>query len=136
QYDPECITCHVVGYGLKSGYDGGVNTRHLREVGCENCHGAGSMHVNASKAPQFQRAMSPWKANPGDLLPVPVTLAKGFEAMNPQEQVIFNKVNDACTKCHDPENDPHFKFAKNWPQIIHGKNAKAPIPPAAAAQKP
>ena len=32
----------------------------------------------------------------------------------------------------DPENDPHYRFEKNWPQVIHGKNAPRP---AAAAQK-
>jgi hypothetical protein len=78
--------------------------------------------------------LSPWKAAPGDILPTPGTLHKGFDAMTPQEKAVYLRVNDMCQKCHDIDNDPKFEFVKNWPQIIHGKNAKAAAP-AAAAQK-
>ena len=30
-------------------------------------------------------------------------------------------VNELCLKCHDTDNDPHFKFEKYWPNIIHGR---------------
>jgi hypothetical protein len=36
---------------------------------------------------------------------------------------MFNRVNDMCAKCHDIDNDPHYKFETYWPQIIHGRNA-------------
>jgi hypothetical protein len=136
QYDPECVSCHVTGYGYKSGYDGTKATDLLKNVNCENCHGPGSAHVLAPNNMQFRLAMSPWKGNnPNAVLPLPAKLQQGFEKMNQQEQAIFNRVNDMCQKCHDPENDPHFKFDVNWPQIIHGRNAKAPIPaPGTAAQ--
>ena len=72
--------------------------------------------------------MSPWKANSSDLLPDPATLLKGVEAMSPAQKAIYLRVNDMCMKCHDIDNDPNFKFAQNWPQIIHGKKARAAVP--------
>jgi hypothetical protein len=133
QYDPECIRCHVVGFGFHSGYDGKLPTKKLSYVGCESCHGPGSAHALAPNNASFKAAMSPWKANPGDILPAPHTIQKGIEAMTQQQKAIYLRVNDMCQKCHDVDNDPNFKFSQNWPQIIHGKNrAQAP---AAAAQK-
>jgi hypothetical protein len=51
--DPECISCHVVGWNAqeyfpyKSGYLGLKETPEMHHVGCENCHGPGSTHVDA-----------------------------------------------------------------------------------------
>jgi len=45
QYDPECIICHVVGMEYESGFISEQKTAHLKDVGCENCHGPGSEHV-------------------------------------------------------------------------------------------
>jgi hypothetical protein len=133
QFDPECVSCHVTGFGLKSGYDGTLATKHLRDVNCENCHGPGSAHAAASANLQFRSALSPWKNNPGDVLPLPATMQKGIDAMKPGEKAVFLRVSDMCQKCHDIDNDPHFKVDTYWPKIIHGKNAKAPIPPPAPA---
>lgn len=44
QFDPECIVCHVVGMKYKSGFVSEQQTTHLKNVGCENCHGPGSEH--------------------------------------------------------------------------------------------
>jgi hypothetical protein len=44
QYDPECVVCHVVGMDYESGYISEEKTSHLKNVGCENCHGPGSEH--------------------------------------------------------------------------------------------
>jgi len=46
QYDPECVVCHVVGFDYESGFISPEKTSHLKDVGCENCHGPGSKHVN------------------------------------------------------------------------------------------
>jgi hypothetical protein len=132
QFDPECIRCHVVGYSFTSGYDGTAASKKFAHVGCESCHGAGSAHALAPNNPQFRAAMSPWKAAPGDILPTPGTIQKGVEGMTAHEKAIYLRVHDMCQKCHDLDNDPKFEFQKNWPLIIHGKNAKAG---AAAAQK-
>jgi hypothetical protein len=43
--DPECVVCHVVGMEYETGYVSEKKTPHLKNVGCENCHGPGSEHV-------------------------------------------------------------------------------------------
>ena len=42
---PECVICHVVGMEYEGGYISEEKTGHLKDVGCENCHGPGSEHV-------------------------------------------------------------------------------------------
>lgn len=45
EYDPECVICHVVGMEYESGFITEDKTPHLKDVGCENCHGPGSEHT-------------------------------------------------------------------------------------------
>lgn len=45
QFDPECIACHTTGYGYVSGFLSEKENKHLIDVGCESCHGAGSLHT-------------------------------------------------------------------------------------------
>jgi len=45
QYDPQCVICHVVGMEYESGFISEEKTSHLKDVGCENCHGPGSEHA-------------------------------------------------------------------------------------------
>ncbi len=47
QYDPECVGCHVVGFGYESGFITEAGAKDLRNVGCEVCHGPGSDHARA-----------------------------------------------------------------------------------------
>jgi len=42
--DPECVICHVIGMEYESGFVTEAKTPHLKDVGCENCHGPGSEH--------------------------------------------------------------------------------------------
>ena len=42
---PDCVACHVVGYGEKSGFSDPRRTPGLKDVGCERCHGPGSQHM-------------------------------------------------------------------------------------------
>ena len=43
---PECVSCHVTGFGYDSGYKiGDSKKEHLSEIGCETCHGPGKQHV-------------------------------------------------------------------------------------------
>jgi len=44
QFDPECVICHVVGMKYESGFISEQQTGHLKDVGCENCHGPSSEH--------------------------------------------------------------------------------------------
>lgn len=105
QYDAECIVCHTVGFGYNSGYTDEVKTKHLENVGCESCHGPGSLHA---KNPENQE----WR-----------------DRMN-QHWRGAKKKNDAierfCQTCHDAENDVHWihngqkdPFKEKWSKIIH-----------------
>ena len=43
--DPDCLTCHTVGFGFQTGFISEPQTPTLADVGCENCHGVGGNHV-------------------------------------------------------------------------------------------
>ena len=108
QFDGECVVCHTVGFGYVSGYRDEKKTPNLKGVGCENCHGPGSLHADKPKNKELQLAMSPWKRNPTDDI-----------ADKSIQKVIFQ----ACFHCHDTDNDHDFSLERNWPKIGHGKNA-------------
>ncbi len=46
--DPECVTCHVVGMEYSEGFVTEERTPHLKDVGCEVCHGPGSAHTQSA----------------------------------------------------------------------------------------
>ncbi len=50
EYNPKCLGCHTVGYGLSHGYLSPLATPLLVNVGCESCHGPSSRHPD-----QFQQ---------------------------------------------------------------------------------
>jgi len=45
EYDPECVVCHVAGMDYQGGFTSDNETEHLKNVGCENCHGPSSKHI-------------------------------------------------------------------------------------------
>jgi hypothetical protein len=45
-YDPDCVPCHVTGFQYTSGFESVEETPALKGVGCEDCHGPGSDHIN------------------------------------------------------------------------------------------
>lgn len=48
QYDLTCVGCHVVGYEQPGGFCRIKDVAGYEDVGCENCHGPGSIHVEDS----------------------------------------------------------------------------------------
>jgi hypothetical protein len=46
-FSPECVGCHVVGFGRRGGFVNAKATAELKDVQCEACHGPGSLHVEA-----------------------------------------------------------------------------------------
>ena len=110
-FDPECISCHVVGwhptrfFPYKSGYLSEQQTPNLTNVGCEDCHGPGQKHVWAEK-----------QGTPAQQLAARKTVAITKEdASDPNSQT--NKQN--CWSCHDLDNSPEFKFNLYWPYVKH-----------------
>jgi hypothetical protein len=109
-FDPECISCHVVGWNPQqnfpyvSGYLGVDETPLMRHVGCENCHNPGSAHVAAEN---------------GD---IDVDDAKLEEL---QKEVTLKKedAEKKCMECHDLDNSPEFHtegaFEKYWEKVKH-----------------
>jgi len=69
--DPECLKCHVTGFGQPTGFVSEEATPHLKYKQCEACHGPGSAHAG----------------NPGD------TAAK-------EHMKAYVRDNDVCIACH------------------------------------
>ena len=44
-----CVSCHTTGYG-QGGFESVEKSPKLKGVGCESCHGAGSLHQKAMLA--------------------------------------------------------------------------------------
>jgi hypothetical protein len=103
-FDPECISCHVVGwhptnyFPYETGFLSEAETPHLVDVGCEACHGPGEKHINAELGTNEQ-----------------------LRAQFRQAMVITKEESEKhqCMTCHDGDNSPDFNFATYWPLIIH-----------------
>jgi hypothetical protein len=114
QFDGECVVCHVVGFEYNSGYRNEVATPHLKNVGCESCHGPGSEHVNnKNRKPALLKLMNPYKAPPNET--------------EDQKAIRLRQLNIFCQHCHDVDNDvgwndPPIKpgeLPRRWPPISH-----------------
>jgi hypothetical protein len=111
QFDGECVVCHVTGFEYNGGYTDAKTTAHLKENGCENCHGPGSLHIKEMSqgqkpTPQLLALMNPYKTKPNE---TPADKEKRL-----------NRLDLSCQKCHDTDNDVHWTI-KKWVdgKIIH-----------------
>lgn len=89
--DPSCIGCHTVGFGMPTGYRREFGAAKLTNVGCESCHGPGSLHVAQRQA--------------GGLI------TAHFRPLGAGD----------CMTCHRGEFSRPFEWQKFWPHIEHGK---------------
>jgi hypothetical protein len=89
--DPKCIGCHTTGFGALSGYRRQFGRDKLIDVGCESCHGPGSLHVQQRE---------------GDK-----TINFTFRPLDAGD----------CKKCHYGEFSRPFYWHEFWPLIKHGK---------------
>jgi hypothetical protein len=103
-FDPECISCHVVGWDgtghfpYESGFQSPEKTPHLEGVGCESCHGPGEAHCRAeTKSDTVLQEQ----------------LRKAIVLTKSDAQKRF------CFECHDLDNSPDFKFETYWPKVEH-----------------
>ncbi|HVW36390.1 MAG TPA: multiheme c-type cytochrome [Pirellulales bacterium] len=106
QFDPECISCHAVGWNPQeffpyaSGYESLKKTPLMSGNGCENCHGPGADHLAAEKG-QDEELQTRFRAA------MELSIADEKEASH------------ACMECHDIDNSPDFNFKEYWPKIAH-----------------
>jgi hypothetical protein len=112
QFDGECVVCHTVGFEHTTGYADPKNTAKrnvlLENVGCESCHGPGSVHANDSNNRALYPLMNPYKAKPG--------------ANKLAQERRLRQLDTFCQKCHDINNDVHWgkvPFQQKWDVIAH-----------------
>ena len=110
-YDPECISCHVIGWHpteyrpYVGGFVSTEKTPQLIDVGCESCHGPGEAHCDAEM--------------PG---------SKADKALQEklQKAIVVTKEDSEkrflCASCHDLDNSPDFDFPIYWPKVEHYEN--------------
>jgi hypothetical protein len=114
-HDPECVRCHTVGWEIdsldrqwtrrRSAFQTPEKTPHLVNVGCENCHGPGSLHV---KEPDRKDLFAPWRST-----------AAAVDAGKMWKD--FGRAG--CASCHDLENSHGFNEPNGYetyrPQVDH-----------------
>ena len=91
--DPKCVGCHTTGFGSDTGYRRAFGATNLVDVGCESCHGPGSLHVRQRE---------------GDK-----TIDFTFRPLGAGD----------CKKCHYGEFSRPFYYHEFWPTIQHAKEA-------------
>ncbi len=108
QFDGECVVCHTVGFGYKTGFENLNKHSFLTDVGCESCHGPGSEHVAKPRNPAIQEAINPFKFR-----------GNAPETKEAKKRRFDITINDMCIQCHNLDNDPHFDIDTYWPKVVH-----------------
>ncbi len=54
----KCFECHTTGYREPGGFRSEQETPHLKNAGCEVCHGPGSVHVETGAAEDIKRSLT------------------------------------------------------------------------------
>lgn len=53
-----CYHCHTTGYGKPGGFISPEKTPHLKNAGCEVCHGPGELHIKTKDPVYIKRDLS------------------------------------------------------------------------------
>lgn len=51
----KCYECHTTGYGKPGGFRSEAETPDLKNLGCEACHGPGSVHIGTGSPKDIKR---------------------------------------------------------------------------------
>jgi len=54
----QCYGCHTTGYGKPGGFVSAEETPHLKNAGCEVCHGPGEKHVETKTRQSIKGTLS------------------------------------------------------------------------------
>jgi 2',3'-cyclic-nucleotide 2'-phosphodiesterase (5'-nucleotidase family) len=57
EFDPDCLRCHTVGYGVRDGFINLQRTPKLAGIQCESCHGRGADHIKLAQAGKPSRTL-------------------------------------------------------------------------------
>ena len=91
--DPECVMCHVTGFGRGNGFRHKDVTPKLINVQCEICHGPGKEHYDLITGGGDRKA-------------------KPFHALEPVTEKM-------CRSCHRDHHDPEFDYAHDIFLVSH-----------------
>lgn len=53
-----CYYCHTTGYGKQGGFVSPEKTPHLKNAGCEVCHGPGDVHIKTTDASHIKGTLT------------------------------------------------------------------------------
>lgn len=53
-----CFSCHTTGYGKPGGFISLEKTPHLKNAGCEVCHGPGEFHIKSTGSKDIKRHLT------------------------------------------------------------------------------
>jgi len=51
----KCYLCHTTGYGKRGGFISSEKTPHLKNAGCEVCHGPGGIHAKTKNRSDIKK---------------------------------------------------------------------------------
>ncbi len=54
----QCYSCHTTGYGRPGGFVSPEKTPHLKNAGCEVCHGPGSLHIKTEDSSDIRAKLT------------------------------------------------------------------------------
>ncbi|MEW6620166.1 MAG: multiheme c-type cytochrome [bacterium] len=94
--NPECLKCHTTHFKEDNGFSDYQTTPDFINVGCEECHKLGMVHLITRQNPFVDKQIAKIGDKPG-------------------------KVDSSgiCTKCHTTDKDPKFNFEKDKRKVSH-----------------
>ncbi len=95
-HNPECVPCHVTGYGHFNGFHSYEKTPNMVSVGCEVCHGSGADHIAYVNGESMENARA-----------------------KPDRSYTLAPVVDRCVACHNSRHDPTFDFDEKIGLVDH-----------------